>query len=274
MPAANSAHTRHCSCIHVPEERARLTDWLHTLFPALTQGEMERGVDTLLGRSDAPSDRRHSRTLDAVSLPDDWGHQYWEGRVTRGQPTVMLDGKTITVAEFLWVRAGGMPGIPLARTCHVAHCISPQHHALATPEVEQKLRERDLQHASLAEFDRANPKVNPRPKRWGNGPHGEVCLRGDNHRFKVYGDPRLRNSYCQDCAAYERDRRARRQERVNAVQRALDMLSTAQVEYVPRDIELDMDDALPADMTLEDQIQEMLARPEGYPADPEVDTDM
>lgn len=200
-------HTRHCSCPHLPADRERGLVYLHALFPRATQGEIEHAFDLASGHD---TTRYHERALNNVTVPDPNGHQFWTGRIERGRPHVTYKGTRMTVAKWLWLRAG-RPDADLAPRpmCHVPDCIAPDHQRLDRSPARV---DHDLVSPDMAAWDAAHPRINPRPQRWNPGARGEECPRGGaaHTGFKVYGDPRLRRSYCPQCAADERERKTQR----------------------------------------------------------------
>lgn len=191
---------RHCKCPHVPP-REDILDMLSRLTARTTISESHAVADALLGSEPT---HLHDRTLRSVSLPNEAGHQYWTGPrpLTGGQVRVMLAGRRMPIALWLWLRAGRPDAGPLVRTCHDPQCIRVEHHALASEPRQQALV---LMHRELDAFDARRPKINYRPKRWDNSdPTGAQCLSG--HPLRIYGDPKLRNAYCAACAALERKR--------------------------------------------------------------------
>src|SRR5215471_19106299 len=229
MPAASPAHARHCSCPRLPD-RAALIDLYSGV--GLTRHASAALADLLLGSPPAPPTRLHDRSLAHVSSPDDWGHIRWTGprSPTGGIPRVTVDGRRMPVTLWLWLRSGRPDIEGIVRTCHDVQCIAPGHHALPT---DDPVAEVALQHAALAAFDRAHPRINPRPKSWDTSDlRGEKCkLFG--HPLKIYGDPRLRRAYCRACAALERQRVRNRTALEHQIDRAVYRLSPEQVTYAP-----------------------------------------
>jgi hypothetical protein len=162
------------------------------------------GVVAILYAS-TPPDRRHDRAMRHVSAPDHHGHMRWLGPIPlNAGPHVQYQGTRIPAAHYLWLRADRPAIFPLVRTCHDPQCISPDHHALASaPSAVAAIA---LTHADLAAFDLARPPINPRPKRWDRtDPTRALCNRA-GHPLKIYGDPRLKRTYCRLCAYDERKR--------------------------------------------------------------------
>jgi hypothetical protein len=197
---------RHCSCPHLPDDPEAFRALLAQIDSSITVATANRVVSLVYGERAAITDHRHDRALDKVSLPDAHGHMRWKGPMpTQGLARVQFKGRRMPAAQWLWLRAG-RPDLPLLRTCHDTQCIAPDHHTLASSSDARFLI---AKHRALEEFDREHPRINYKPKRWDRSdPRGERCLRG--HPLTIYGDPRLRQSYCAECALLDRKRRADR----------------------------------------------------------------
>src|SRR5262252_1664920 len=205
MPARQqphrASHRNHCSCPMLPP-RARLEDMLQHLLPEIPEW---RVAEIALVLIEGTTGRAHDRTLDRVSSPDAHGHQHWlaDWPVAGGLPRVMSSGRRMSIVHFLWLRLGRPDIEGLIRTCHDVQCISPFHHASPVLPSAPTYAEVLSLHPRLREFDRARPKINPRPKRWVRTGAGEECPMG--HVLNIYNSDK-RQTYCPTCAGLERAR--------------------------------------------------------------------
>lgn len=246
---------RHCACAHAPTRADQFVAWVTPIIGPLNDAQF-RMATAYFSQGRVPPAPAHywDRALAQISAPDAHGHQRWTGPVPPGRsPHVQYQGRRLPVAHVLWLISGRPDISPLVRTCHDPQCIAPDHHALPRgPEPFPISRSRLLE-----DFDARNPRVNYRPKKWDRSDHtGERCLRG-GHPLTIYGDPRLRNAYCAQCFAIEKNRLAQRKEVEDQVRRETsdNVRSRERIEY---------DGSAPSvldipEPTLSDEVERMFA---------------
>lgn len=139
-----------------------------------------------------------------LSSTDPNGHMLWTGPMPADhrRPIVQVNGIRMDAARFARVACGLPdldPDIPLERNlalCRVEECFAPDHFVEGKPKIDKTPFFEVLETLYVMRYPK--PQY-PRPSKWDTLAHPGEDLCPLGHHLEVYGDRRLRKTYCATC---------------------------------------------------------------------------